>query len=343
MATYREHLGRVTATVRVKPFKSASKTFAKRADAKQWATEQEKHLRKLRDGGESTADLTRLSIGELIRDFLGDPQTQALRYRDSLAMLLAWWAGHYGSTKVLALNVRTLREAREALRPARSPATVNRYLSAMRSCWNWGRASGLVPQEKGWPTRLMLTEPKGRTRYLADAELAELLKAAASHSPTMLAAVQISIGCGVRQGELRRLRWADVDLERQQLRVLLSKNNEARAVYLPTAAVEALRALKRGRVIGQHVIADEEGQQLDRFRLLYAWRLIRDAAGLTNFRWHDLRHSCASILAQQGAGLLEIGKTLGHRSPSVTWRYSHLVEAQPTPAHLKLDEKLRRT
>ncbi|MGH8260110.1 MAG: tyrosine-type recombinase/integrase, partial [Steroidobacteraceae bacterium] len=179
--------------------------------------------------------------------------------------------------------------------------------------------------------------------YLTDDELAALLKAAAEHSPTMHAAILISLGCGIRQGELRRLKWADVDLEKQRLRVLLSKNNESRSVYMPAATVEALRVLKRAPVVGQTVIADEEGQTVPKDWLEYRWRLIREAAGLKDrdFHWHDMRHSCASFLAQQGANLLEIGSVLGHRSPSVTMRYAHLVESAPVTGHVKLDEKLR--
>jgi hypothetical protein len=46
-------------------------------------------------------------------------------------------------------------------------------------------------------------------------------------------------------------------------------------------------------------------------------------------------------LAQNGASLLEIGSVLGHKSPSVTLRYSHLVQGAPVKGHTALDEKLR--
>ncbi len=49
------------------------------------------------------------------------------------------------------------------------------------------------------------------------------------------------------------------------------------------------------------------------------------AAGVKKFRFHDLRHSCASMLAQNGATLLEIGDLLGHRQLQMTKRYSHLA------------------
>ncbi|MGH8259520.1 MAG: hypothetical protein ACREUG_07505, partial [Steroidobacteraceae bacterium] len=157
-----------TATVRIKPYPSASKTFEKRADAKAWGEELERELRKQRDRGGLRRDVTKMTVAQLIKEFLDDPETKALRYHDSLSLLLAWWVGRYGATKVMEFNVLTLREARGVLGQGRAAGTVNRYLSAMRSAWNWGRAAGLVPQEQTWPTRLMLTEPKGRVRYLTD-------------------------------------------------------------------------------------------------------------------------------------------------------------------------------
>jgi integrase len=326
------------AQVRVKPFKPTSKSFPKRSDAVAWAAELERELRSKRKAVRS--DLTKLTVAQLIREFLDDAETKALRTYNSLELLLAWWVNHAGGQKALDLNVLSLRQARDKLRPGRAPATVNRYLSAMRSCWNWGRAAGLLPQDLLWPSRLMLTEPKGRTRFLSDEELTRLLEASAAHSPLMHAAVVVSIGCGVRQGELLRLRWSDVDFERQRLRVLLSKNDDARSVYLPAAAIAALKPLKRATVVGQHIFIDANGKPVDKSWIEYRWRMIRDAAKLHDFRWHDLRHSCASFLAQQGANLLEIGAVLGHRSTSVTRRYAHLIEAAPVTGHTKLDEKL---
>lgn len=346
MATIRKHKAKdgsvsFTATVRIKPFPPACKTLPVRKDVEAWARDLERELRKQRDRGGLRRDVPKMTVAQLITEFLEDPETNGLRYYDSLSLLLAWWTSHYGATKVMELNVLQLRDARSTLKAGRAAGTVNRYLSAMRSAWNWGRAAGLVPQEQAWPSRLMLTEPKGRVRYLSDDELTALKKAAAENSPTMNAAILISVGCGVRQSELRRLRWADVDLDKQRLRVLLTKNDESRSVYLPASAVEALKVLKRAPIVGQTVIADETGQPVEKEWIEYRWRLIRDAAGLADFRWHDMRHSCASFLAQEGATLLEIGSVLGHRSPSVTARYSHLIQGAPVTGHTRLDEKLR--
>ena len=331
------------AQVRVRPYRPTSKTFPKLAEAKAWAAALERNLRKQRKQGATSEDVTRLTLATLIEAYLDDPETKALRYHDTLSILLAWWANECGTTKVLDLNVIELRKRREKLAHGRAPATVNRYLSALRSCWNWGRAAGLVPQEKQWPTRLLLTEDNEVQRYLDDDELTRLLDAAADHSPTMYAAIVVSLACGLRQGELMRLTWRDIDLKGQRLRILRTKTDNPRTVHLPSSAANALKALKASGVVGtKAVFLAESGEPLNRGTLRIRWLEIRDAAKLKDFRWHDLRHSCASFLAQNGATLLEIAEVLGHTSTTVTRRYAHLVQGAPVTGHAALDGKLQR-
>lgn len=331
------------AQVRIRPFRPTSQTFTSQADAKRWAKELEQELRRQKKKGGVSNDITSLTVAELTQQFLDDPDTQKLRYHETLSILLAWWSNYCGSTKVMELNVMTLRAARVKLQKGRTPATVNRYLSALRSCWNWGRAAGLVPQDHTWPTRLLLKEDNERQRYLDEEELDRLLAAAKEHSPTMHAAIVLSVACGLRQGELLNLKWSDIDLDGQRVTIMRTKTDQPRTVYLPAAAVTALRTLKRESLQSTKgvFLSTATGEPLNRGTIRLRWLEIRDAAKLRDFRWHDLRHSCASFLAQNGATLLEIASVLGHRSTSVTRRYAHLVEGAPVTGHDALSEKLR--
>jgi integrase len=331
----------VLAWVRIKGFKPASKSFPNLADAKAWATALEEELRKQRKHGQARKDLPTLTIKGLIEEFLADPETKQLKYFDDLEALLAWWVNHCGAEKVMQFGTVQLREARELISNGRAPATVNRYLSALRSCWNWGRAAQFIPSEKVWPTRLFLTEPRERVRFLNDAELAAVMKAAKEHAPWMHAAVMTSLATGLRQGELLRLEWKDIDLAAGTVTVLISKNTKRRIVHLPAPAVDALKKLRRDGIIGKKpVFVDGNGEIADKSFLTFHWKKVRTAAGLIDFRWHDLRHSCASFLAQNGASLVEIGSVLGHSSPSITAKYAHLVAGKPVTGADKLAEKL---
>jgi integrase len=341
-----------TAQVRVKGFKSAARTFRaatkderKKAqdDAAAWANSLVAELRGQATRGGARRDVTQLTIADLNEAFLQDPKTKAQKSYADTERLLDWWTSKFGNERVLDFGVLKLREeARPKLLQGRGNAATNRYLSALRSAWNWGRDSGYIPGERAWPRRLMLPEPRGIVRFLSDDERTRLLREAES-DPTMRAAILVSIATGLRQGELLRLQWKDIDLVGAKATVQESKNGEIKVAHLVAEAVDALKALKEGAKVVSltHPFVIERGKPLRKSLLETRWRRIRDAAKLEKFRWHDLRHTCASYLAQNGATLLEIGAVLGHKSQSMTARYSHLVKGAAVTGHDKLNEKLK--
>jgi integrase len=66
-------------------------------------------------------------------------------------------------------------------------------------------------------------------------------------------------------------------------------------------------------------------------------------AGITDFRFHDLRHSAASYLAMNGASLAEIAEVLGHKTLQMVKRYAHLSEAHTARVVAKMNEKIFNT
>jgi integrase len=329
------------AWVRIKPFKPASRSFATQKAAAEWAHTLESELRKRRKTAEARKGSTGLTLKSLIEDFLADPETQRLKYFPNLEQLLGWWVNHCGGERVLAFGSIQLRDARKLLAKGRAPATVNRYLSALRSCWNWGRSARYFPAERIWPTRLFRAEPRERVRCLGEDELAAVLAAAASYAPWLHTAVLISLGTGLRQGELLRLEWKDVDFERKTVAVLIAASARRRIVHLPMPAIEGLRTLCADGAVGpKPIFVDPDGRRASKDYLSVHWKRVRAAAGLVDFKWHDLRHSCASYLAQAGASLAEIGSVLGHSSPALTAKYEHLLAGRPVTGADQLAEKL---
>jgi integrase len=330
------------AQVRLKGFKPVAKSFSTLKLAQHWAEGFERKLKHDREGGHVASDFTQLNLATLAHRFLDDPETNARRYHDRLESYLSWWIEQYGSTRVTDCGAALLRAARDRLSKGKAPATVNRYLAALRTAWNWARAAQLIPQRLGWPPRLLLSEPKARSRHLSDAEREALLKAAEKHSPVMYAAIFVSIATGLRLSELLRLKWADIDFDAESVRVLVSKNDEPRSVHLPPEAAEVLRGLADKPRPTAPVFVDGEGRAADVDWIEGRWKKIRSTAGLEDFRWHDLRHTTASYLAQGGSSLPEIGAVLGHKSPAATARYAHFVQGKPVTGHDKLRAKLRR-
>jgi integrase len=114
-----------------------------------------------------------------------------------------------------------------------------------------------------------------------------------------------------------------------------------RAVHLLPEAADTLRGLNAEPDTKMAVFTDDAGKAVSVDWIETRWKKVRTAAGLKNFRWHDLRHTTASYLAQSGASLPEIGAVLGHKSPAATARYAHFVQGKPVTGHDKLGAKLK--
>jgi hypothetical protein len=176
MATYfkRRNKDRTTSivtNVRVNGFKPSSKSFKSMAEAKAWAVPLEKQLQDAKRGGGARDDIATITLGELIEEFLKDQNTKALKSFEDLHDRLDWWSADplLSTTKVIDIGPSALRVARAKLtaggrkKSGRANGTVNRHLSALRSCWNWAReVAYLIATERAWPTKLLLKEPASR-------------------------------------------------------------------------------------------------------------------------------------------------------------------------------------
>lgn len=333
--------------VRHPKFTKVSRTFKTMEEAKAWAEPLVEDLIEEDERNNVRKELSSLTIDDLLDYYLKDPKVTALSGYDYYCGLADWWKEHYGDVRVLEFGVIHLHEAREKLPKSGikkdwSNATVNRHLSLMRAAWNWGRTAGFVPVKRVWPEKLMLPEPEGRTRFLSPDELQSLL-AAAEKDEVLRAAILVSVATGLRQSELLGLKWADINFDRAWVTVHKSKNKTRRQVHLTSEAVIALQGLKAATVVNPNaVFLAKDGGPLTSSGLNGRWKDARAEAKLVDFHWHDLRHTCASILAQNGATLLEIGSVLGHKSPSMTMRYAHLIQGAPVKGHAALDAMLRK-
>lgn len=307
--------------VRLKGAPPERSTFRRLKEAQEWAAEREADVRARRLGrrrrvGEQTLAQAIDRFEEERMAGLSDTE------RKHRASLLAYWRERFGHLRLRDLEPDHISRAAAELRAGgRTGATSNRYVAAIsaviqvaRRSWGWidFNAAREIRRER---------ESPGRVRYLSDDERARLLAAcAASRNPRLANLVTFALYTGARQGELLKLRWEDVNLDRRVATLWETKNRESRTIPLPAPAIRALLDLgpePDGLVFGFRVFPRQ------------AWYFALDRAGLESFRFHDLRHSAASMLAQSGASMLDIATILGHKSMAVTKRYSHL-----SPSHL---------
>lgn len=207
----------------------------------------------------------------------------------------------------------------------RKPATINRVRSVVSGLLTFAKKKRCMPP--GWvnPCRDLQPEPldNARTRFLTNDERARLLKVCRLSSwPRLYLIALMAITTGARRGELLALRYADLDLETGRAHVRTSKNGEQRV--LPLTA-EVLAEIKRhGKGAPQALLFASAACPDRPMRFAKAFNAAVAAAGVEDFHFHDLRHTCASLLAQNGASLLELADVLGHRTLQMVQRYAHL-------------------
>jgi integrase len=139
---------------------------------------------------------------------------------------------------------------------------------------------------------------------------------------------------GLRRGEVLKLRWGSVDFNRRLLTVegRNAKSRQTRHVPLNEEALSVLRRWREQSGAGMRVFDVVTGFQT-------AWEKILQRAGMSNFRWHDLRHHFASRLVQHGVPLNTVRDLLGHSTVGMSLRYAHLAPDQRREAVAKLNEK----
>jgi integrase len=162
-----------------------------------------------------------------------------------------------------------------------------------------------------------LREENARQVYLTAAQVKALATSAPNSS--CRAAIMLAAYTGLRAGELLRL--GACPSRAATLSVQISKSGKPRAVPIAGPVRPYLSALPLGCS----------------YRLLIKWfHAARKKAGMKHVHFHDLRHSCASMLINEGVDLYTVGKILGHSSPQTTARYAHLSDASLQKAMGKL-------
>jgi len=161
--------------------------------------------------------------------------------------------------------------------------------------------------------------PKGsnaRTRRLIGDEKERILAAASSQRNIYIASIiEFAIETGMRRSEMLKLRWCDVDFESGFASLYDTKNGEDRRVPLTRRCIEVLQTVPH---------TNEQVFPISATCLRLAWNRARKKAGITNLRFHDLRHEAVSRFFEMGMSVPEVALISGHKDIRQLFRYTHL-------------------
>ena len=189
---------------------------------------------------------------------------------------------------------------------------INRALAVFRRVHNvaakkWKQKTQIID----WAD--FMSDEAKRVRFLTTNEIEHLMKYL---SPSLKLAVEWSLYTGCRWDETFSLTWNRVFFERGYATVT-AKGSREHTVWLTPHALGVLARCDRDR---RYVF--------DKTNWRRAWDAGKKKAGIADFRWHDLRHTHATWLRQQGAPVEVVQRSLGHSDISTTLRYAHVADRE---------------
>ena len=166
-------------------------------------------------------------------------------------------------------------------------------------------------------------------RYLTEQQITELLFFLDSyHNKEVANIVKFLLFTGTRRGEAFKLKWSDIDFERNIMRLKDPKGGRDEYVPLNSMAVSVLNNQRQYKRKETDLVFPSNNNTV-RSDINSHWRKIKKAVNLpVDFRLHDLRHTFASLLASSGkVDLYTLQKLMTHKSPQMTQRYAHLIDS----------------
>ena len=136
------------------------------------------------------------------------------------------------------------------------------------------------------------------------------------------------------------LKWADVNLKDGYLILHQTKNGTRRRIPLAGLSLELLAEHSKIRRLDTDLLFPGTIHKDQPIDLRTPFEKALKTAGINDFKFHDLRHCCASYLAMNGASLGEIAEILGHRTLSMVQRYSHLSESHVSNVVGSMNKKI---
>lgn len=219
-----------------------------------------------------------------------------------------------------------------------SPSTFNRRLAVLKTMFSYAVQWKFLPEGHSpcigaSPLKLVSL----RERFLTQEEARRVLHIIDTMPDNQNAlALKLLLFTGARKSEITNARWEHVHIAQRRLTVPLSKSGKARHISLSDTAVAIIEQLPRYENCPWLFPASDKQRPFQGF--FYIWKKVRKLAGLEDVRIHDLRHSFASFLVNNGFSLYTVQTLLGHSDPKVTMRYAHLAQPSLVAAVNTLDK-----
>lgn len=268
------------------------------------------------------------TLAEFIREtYVPHIHLHRRNFQSTLSFIKCHVLPRFGAKHLDEITTNMLAEAHQDLRTkGYALAHANKIPILLKIMFNLARKKGIPGSESNPADGVVLFNPNNaKERYLSAVEtqrLHEALSRCGSAQFKSIVALLLLLGC--RKRELLDARWEDVDLERRNWRIPMSKSGKARNIPISDMALEVFQALPRWK--GCPYVVPNPNTKQPFGNLYHPWDKVRREAGMPDLRMHDLRHTFASNLVNSGQSIYVVSKLLGHSQLKTTARYSHLAD-----------------
>jgi integrase len=304
----------------------------------------EKRLELASDGADTVPNGERL-VSHLIKVY---KEKRLVDFKDAWtpSQQLKRWESVLGFITLDELDAAQITAAKNTILEGKSPKTVNNYLSALSSCFDyaiknlhWINANPVknVAKEKVNNEIVRYLTNDERKRFFDGLEI--------SKSPTLKVLCHFGINTGCRKGEAHGLTWDDIDFEKntisftkaKRIRTCTGFDEKGEMTFERNKVTPTLKNGSKLKVISMKHLGSLRTLLLEhKLRTTseyvfpqdtqHSFRYLLKKCKIDNFRFHDLRHSCASYLVQAKVPLLNVAHHLGQKDYNSVLRYAHLAE-----------------
>lgn len=244
-------------------------------------------------------------------------------------------ASHFGNIPLRHINTFAVEQYQTNLiNKNLKPATVNKHISIIKAMIKKAVDWSMVESEvlKRVRTVKPLTENNKRLRYLSKEECQNLINACQGNTKPI---VITALNTGMRKEEILSLKWDNVDLKHGFILLDRTKNGDRREIPINETLRATLQGLTRRLDIPYVFYDPATGKRYKNVKRSFKTACKR--AGITDFKFHDLRHTFASHLVMAGVDITTVKELLGHKTLTMTLRYSHLAPSHKVKAVDVLD------
>lgn len=337
--------------IRRKGIKDMYQTFDDYSEAKKWARAMESQIdRGVYKEKSNVKPKAICTVKDLIKEFKENIAPKRYSKPKQYDCMYKWWTDKIGDLTLQEVDTSVLNTCKQMLlneppdkpykeHETKSNSTVRKYIFAFSACLTYAEKELELIDRNPVAKISKPKKAKGIVRFLSDTERPELIAACSKHSTRLHLFVIVAMFSGGRYNEVRTLRVENVDFDNNLVHFIDTKNNEDRGVPIhPTITEMIAKYLQENEITTGYIFIDKETKKLPYLKGAFE-SVIKDT-NIKNFRFHDLRHTYASYLAQNGAELLEIAELMGHKSLQQVKIYAHLTRKHTSRLVQNMTEKM---